>query len=92
MLSNPYPTSSAGKSAAGSKSTPHRSRIVLLYSARLSRRTVTRPGSFGAVQSTFVSTFATQSATNAFSPGGGCGFDFGGIRPSASTSPTSFQS
>ena len=34
-----------GKSAAGLKSTPTRSRIVLLYSDRLSRRIVTRPSS-----------------------------------------------
>src|SRR5947207_670640 len=45
MLSKPWPTSSEGKSSAGWKSTPTRSRMVLLYSARLSRRIVTRPES-----------------------------------------------
>ena len=45
MLSNPCPVSSGGNSAVVSYSTPSRSRIVLRYSTRLRRRTVTRPGS-----------------------------------------------
>jgi hypothetical protein len=44
MLSNLYPTSSDEKSSAGCRSRPFRSRIVLLYSLRLRRRTVTRSG------------------------------------------------
>ena len=44
MLSNPSPTSSAGKSSAGRKSMPIKSRTVLLYSDLLSRRRVGRPG------------------------------------------------
>ena len=36
-----------GEVVGGWKSTPTRSRMVLSYSARLSRRMVTRPGSFG---------------------------------------------
>ena len=45
ILSKPQPTSSVGKSSAGRRSTPTRSQTVLLYSARFSRRAVTRPGS-----------------------------------------------
>ena len=45
MLSKPCPVSSAGNSLLVSKLTPSRSRIVFRYSVRLSRRTVTRPGS-----------------------------------------------
>ena len=45
MLSNPYPTSSEGKSSAGRMVTPSKSRTVLLYSSRFSLRRVTLPGS-----------------------------------------------
>ena len=45
MLSKPKAAVSAGKLSAGRMSTPSRSRMVLLYSARLSRRAATRPAS-----------------------------------------------
>lgn len=44
MLSKPQPESSCGKSSAEWKSTPSRSRTVLLYSARFRRRAVTTTG------------------------------------------------
>ena len=44
MLSKPLPTSSEGKSSAGRAWMSSRSRIVLLYSARLSRRSRHVPG------------------------------------------------
>src|SRR5438132_10497456 len=45
-LVNPSPAApSAGNSRAGRRSTPVRSRIVLLYSVLLSRRSGTNPGS-----------------------------------------------
>ena len=47
MSSKPSPTSSAGKSDDSLRSSPIRSRMVLSYSLRLSRRMVTRPGSGG---------------------------------------------
>ena len=45
MLSKPSPESSVGKFRSARNSTASRSRIVLVYSARFSRRAVTRPGS-----------------------------------------------
>ena len=45
MLSKPRPKSSAGKLSAGVWLVPRRSRTVLLYSVRLRRWIVTRPGS-----------------------------------------------
>jgi hypothetical protein len=63
--------------------------MVLLYSARLSRRMVTRPGSLGVSgeQSIFVSEFSIQLMTNSFSSLVGCGFfdAAGGISPLAMT-------
>ncbi len=50
-LSKPWPSSSAGRSSPTGMSTPTRSRMVLVYSARLSRRIVTRPGLGVAVRS-----------------------------------------
>ena len=79
MLSKPYPLSSAGKSAAGLKSTPRRSRIVLLYSARFSRRIVTRPGSRGPVQSRNVTASFIKPVNSAFSASVGCGLSSGGM-------------
>jgi hypothetical protein len=43
ILSKPYPESSTGNSSAGLTDTPSRSRTVLLYSARFSRRAVILP-------------------------------------------------
>jgi hypothetical protein len=63
--------------------------VVVL--ARLSRRSVTRPGSFGAVQSTFVSALPIQSMTNSFSAVGGWAFFLGGISPVAITCLTVSQ-
>jgi hypothetical protein len=45
ILSKPSPESSVGKFLSARNSTASRSRIVLVYSARLRRRAVTRPGS-----------------------------------------------
>jgi hypothetical protein len=67
--------------------------MVLLYSARFSRRSVTRPGSVGPVQSTLVSEFAIQFTTNSRSSLLGWALCFfGGMCPSESTRCTASQS
>ncbi len=63
---------SLGKSSAGRKSTPSRSRIVLLYSVRLRRRTVTRPGLPGLPQSSRASPSLIAARTRATSARAGC--------------------
>src|SRR5579883_3533872 len=67
--------------------------MVLLYSARLSRRIVTRAGSGEPLQSTFVSTFSIQAMMNSFSSFVGLGdLDLGGgISPAAMMCCTASQ-
>jgi hypothetical protein len=85
MLSNPSPTSSEGKSRARFKSRPVKSRIVLSYSARFRRRSVTRPGSRIWSQST-VNTPLIQVTSNSRSASLGCNAPSGGIAPNWSIS------
>ena len=88
MLSNPKPTSSLGKSSAGLKSTRSRSRTVLLYSVRLSRRTVVRPGSGGALFAAEKTAF-TDATNAARSAAVGCGLSSGGMSPASTIFSTS---
>ena len=65
---------------------------MLLYSARFSRRSVTRPGSRSPpTHVTFKSVVSTRVRNAAFSAAGGCGLDFGGISPLSTTRNTVFQ-
>ena len=89
MLSKPYPASSCGKSSAGRTSTPSSSLIVLLYSVRLRRRAVTRPGSGGVAASIRSSSRASHVATAWRCSSGGCSSSSGGISPRRSLPTTS---
>src|SRR6266545_3656425 len=89
MLSNPYPASSRGNSSAGRSQTPNRSRTVLLYSTRFSRREVTRPGS--TVSPDRPSDFSIHAVTAATSAFEGAGDPGGGIRPVLNLSRTLSQ-
>ena len=94
MLSKPYPESSAGKSAAGFRSTPSRSRMVLLYSARFRRRAVTRPGSgrLGpAASAASPPRLRIHASTASTALGSGRVWPGGGISPRTSFSRTCFQ-
>ena len=85
--------SSEGKSSAGSKSTPIKSRIVFPYSVRFSRRTVTRPGFGGAFGSTQFRRASTAPANLSRSAcASGVFASFGGISCVWSMRTTSFQS
>jgi hypothetical protein len=67
-------------------STPSRSRMVLLYSARFSRRAVTRPGSGSGLPHAPVPRINVTSSTSAC---GGIGRPFGGMVPFATRSKPS---
>src|SRR3954471_15950481 len=58
---------------------PTRSRMVLLYSALLRRRMVTRPGSLGPLQSTLKTATSIQVLRASNSCMVGCGLPCGGI-------------
>ena len=93
LLSNPNAVSSAGKSSAAWKSGRNsRSRIVFVYSARFSRRSVTRPGSRGPPQSTRVNTSSRAATNPSVAAGTGRGRPFGGISPSRTARRTPPQS
>src|SRR5947209_4944668 len=62
--------------------------MVLLYSTRLSRRSVTRPGSTGAVHAELARAPSSQARNAFFSSIDGCGFFLGGISPWLSRSRT----
>src|SRR2546427_649120 len=79
ILSKPWPESSGGNSFSVSKSIPIKSRIVLRYSTRLSRRTVTRPGS-GFFWSVAKTAALIHSSICFFCRSVGWGFWGGGIR------------
>src|SRR6266478_3403550 len=79
MLSKPWAAVSAGKLSAGRMSMPSRSRIVLLYSARLSRRAVTCPASGLTMRSCRANSDCSQSVTALVAATGGCGVPGGGI-------------
>ena len=76
--------SSDGKLSVGSKSTLSKSRTVLRYSTRLSRRMVTRPGSGLALRSEKSQTAFTFSVNVSTAATVGRDFFFGGISPMAS--------
>jgi hypothetical protein len=58
--------------------------MVLLYSARFNRLSVTRPGSLTSPQSTFVRVVMTEFRNVSFSSLVGCSFAFlGGMAPDA---------
>src|SRR5437667_5776232 len=92
MLSKPKAGVSAGKLSAGRRSTPSRSRRVLLYSARLSRRAVTRPASGFATRSCRANSDSSQWVTPAMVAAGGIAAPGGGIWPVFSFSATFSQS
>src|SRR4051794_17694695 len=70
---------------------PNRSRIVLLYSDRLSRRSVTRPGSLSLPQSSFSNRESIQPVRSSTSALVGFGFPSGGMSPDSTFSTTSCQ-
>ena len=72
-------------------STPSRSRIVLLYSVRLSRRAVTRPGSGGVTRSIRASSRSSHVATACRCASSGCSSSSGGISLRRSMPMTSSQ-
>ena len=74
MVSKPWFTSSSGKSSAGRRLVSSKSRTVLLYSTRLSRRSVSVPGSAGA---------GTCWSGGTSCPGGGSGLP--GFHPAGGT-------
>src|SRR6185295_16002105 len=81
MLSKPSPESSVGKYFSARKDTPRRSRIVLLYSLRLSRWAVIRPGSEGTALSVLSNALWTNAVNAAMRSAGGFGTWGGGISP-----------
>ena len=91
MLSKPLPTSSDGKSSAGVKSMPTKSRTVLLYSARFRRRIVTRPGCSWSSQSNLANSASIAATAARSSRSGGRGLSSGGICRSTSIRRTFSQ-
>ncbi len=82
MLSKPLPRSSVGKLFSAWNSTARRSRMVLVYSLRLRRRAVTRPGSGFTPRSAFSNSAVRNWTTESIS--GGRGTPLGGISPARS--------
>ena len=90
MFSNPSSSSSGGSSASGSTSSPSRSRTALLYSTRLSRCTVVRPG-FGSAVAARSSSSSSQPATASYVAASGRRRPAGGIMPLRSLATTFSQ-
>ena len=85
----PPPPPSGGKASAGRVSSPSRSRMVWLYSARLSRCGTGGPGSGGsAAGSGSFSALSSQATTRWRSSSVGCGLLSGGIASSRSSAST----
>ena len=87
MFSNPSSSSSGGSSASGSTSSPNRSRTALLYSTRLRRCTVVRPG-FGSAAAARSNSSSSQPATVSYVTASGRGRPAGGIMPLRSFATT----
>ena len=90
MFSKPSSSSSGGSSASGSTSSPSRSRTALLYSTRLRRCTVVRPG-FGSAAAARSSSSSSQPATVSYVAASGRGRPAGGIMPLRSLATTFSQ-
>ncbi len=78
MLSKPSPESSVGKLRSARNSIASRSRIVFVYSARFSRRAVTRPGS-GFMLASARANSASRKVTRAAISASGRSTSAGGI-------------
>ena len=86
MLSNPCCSTSGGKLSGNSNGMPKMERMLLRYSARLSRRTTVPPtGEWRTNCASNQATIDSRSTSN------GCGFFAGGIAPAANTFMTRSQ-